>query len=735
MKKLLAALRQFFARFGWFVKNKSSTSTQDANPTHMPENVNSPKKLYALVVGIDAYTFVRPLGGCVNDANAVVNYLNGPLVTDHFDVNLKTLFNADGTKDQIVDGIAKHLGQAGEGDSVFFYFSGHGVREETTIPAFQYSEVDAKIGTLVCVDSKIQANASTNTCLADKELRYLIHQLSEKGADIVTIFDCCHSGDNTRSVMESGEIEANVRQVDRRGLKARAWEGFIFHDKIDRSAFDRDSLDLLIPEGKHVQMAACRDVEKAWEFSGRGAFTSALIETLESHQGRIRYHDLYSRIKNRMRESGDKAQTPQVYVQTGNPSDRYNLFLLNEPDDQPVYASVIFNEHAKEWRINLGALHGIPVDVSNSSVDVHVFSIDKPDTTAAVALKEVYPGHAVLDLATDGLSSTKVYRAQITGLGIKPLDIFLTGDTDGVNLAKTELEKRLEEADMKYLTIVDAEENADYVLYAKDGVFFTTRPNNREPIIQGISYKDAMGQINEDKVGTAYADFVQIAKWTYLKDLEYTPSFPGTPPAGVPQFPVELKLIQLGFEDGVEKEKQRDLSKHTVSIDMTHDRDTKGPISQHTKNPMAKVRMELINHSDEELFCTLLYMSQEFGVMYQILEKDQLWLGKDQVAKSRLIRNQAYVPVSIPDFVQRNQWDGTHDYLKLIVSKTQFDAKTLAMEALPKPDASRTRSLSFDQDEAEPELPKTYWSTFTVELFSVNPFVMGPPEALAGPIV
>lgn len=85
-------------------------------------------------------------------------------------------------------------------------------------------------------------------------------------------------------------------------------------------------------------------MELAWEEEGRGAFTRALLDTLRSHRGQIRYHDLYSRVKNRMRVSGKKTQTPQIYVQIGNLGDRYKHFLTNEPDDQPTFASVTYNE-------------------------------------------------------------------------------------------------------------------------------------------------------------------------------------------------------------------------------------------------------------------------------------------------------------------------------------------------------------------------------------------------------
>jgi hypothetical protein len=67
-------------------------------------------------------------------------------------------------------------------------------------------EPDNKLEGIVCYDSITEEESGT--LLADKELRYLIHQIATKNEQgeakagsphIVTIFDCCHSGENTRN--------------------------------------------------------------------------------------------------------------------------------------------------------------------------------------------------------------------------------------------------------------------------------------------------------------------------------------------------------------------------------------------------------------------------------------------------------------------------------------------------------------------------------------------------------
>ena len=140
----------------------------------------SPGNVYALIVGVDNYSSdvilqnsVRfpALRGCVHDAQAIKTYLdNSP--TGQADTVLLT--NEAASKSAIVNAFQTHLSQAKAGDVALFYFSGHGTQEYADKTVWT-GETDGRLECLACY---YDSQTADNFLLADKELRYLIGQLS-----------------------------------------------------------------------------------------------------------------------------------------------------------------------------------------------------------------------------------------------------------------------------------------------------------------------------------------------------------------------------------------------------------------------------------------------------------------------------------------------------------------------------------------------------------------------------
>src|SRR5690242_16119041 len=93
--------------------------------------------IYALLVGITDYdpaivfeggavSFPK-LYGCVNDAEKFDAFLQGHYEPEH--LFIKKLYNKAARKGAICAAFSDHLGKAGKGDKVIFYFSGHGTQE------------------------------------------------------------------------------------------------------------------------------------------------------------------------------------------------------------------------------------------------------------------------------------------------------------------------------------------------------------------------------------------------------------------------------------------------------------------------------------------------------------------------------------------------------------------------------------------------------------------------------
>ena len=418
------------------------------------------RNLYALIVGISKYHHVRDLSGAYSDALALDEYLNKPFVQSRFgSIKKELLLNNEARKDSILRAWNKLFGRAEKGDVCLFYFAGHGVREVTQIPAFQEGEIDGKLESLVCVDSKPSwgplEDRSQSTTLADKELRYLVHGLSEAGMQVVTIFDCCSSGDNTRSL--SKEVPDFVRQINRDEIPERAYEGFIFHKEIPKEYFSRQTLQSLLPLGNHVQLSACRDVEVAYELpkdsrERRGVFTKALLETLEVHQGKISFHDLYHQVSHAMPQNQEFYQRPQFFFQSSDWENRYLEFLSFAPLGGQQDIGISQNSDTQEWRLDLGGLHGIHTDTQ-----VKVYSVRDKETLLDATITSIHAGYSVIAFDPKQDHPVQSYVARVQGLSLRPLNI-------GFNNPEEEESKKIH----SILTSQQDKEETAYFIYTQE---------------------------------------------------------------------------------------------------------------------------------------------------------------------------------------------------------------------------------------------------------------------------
>ncbi len=120
---------------------------------------------------------IPKLRGCVNDIDAFADYLRERVAGDKgVALKLKTLKNAEATRQAVVDAFRGHLGQAKKGDIALFYYSGHGSQEQAP-EEFWKIEPDHLDETLVCYDSRNPGSWD----LADKEIAKLIGEVAAQG--------------------------------------------------------------------------------------------------------------------------------------------------------------------------------------------------------------------------------------------------------------------------------------------------------------------------------------------------------------------------------------------------------------------------------------------------------------------------------------------------------------------------------------------------------------------------
>lgn len=484
--------------------------------------------LYALLAGVSNYQRpVSKLPGAANDLHKMKAYLEAEK-KDFQAVHIKTLLDKESTKMNIVQAFREHLGQAKKGDVAFFFFSGHGTQEDADTSIWRF-ESDKRLECLVCYDS-VEEDSNIYTFLADKELRWLIHELWQKAQPhIVTVFDCCHSGENSRNAHVGQQVKevAEKRLVARFGgdsFPKRAWSDFIFSKNISPEDLKAKALHEVIPEGRHVQLAACRNDESAYEVAGEGIFTKNLLDVLHRSQGAVTYIDMRSRIKNFIKNQ--YLQTPQIYIQGGDLALGFTTFLgKSEAGDKPLYGNIVHNK-GMGWIMDLGSLHGI----SKRGQEVEV-EADGASEKFIAKVVDVFPDHTVLRFEPDDeakASQAKELKGSVKNFMSAPIRVCLQAE----GAFKKESEKLKKELEpIGNLSVSDKEYEADYcVVTQKEGLngfgHLITYPGDRK------FYTDSKGQKKirplvlpatnlsyEHPEAAAAGHLKHIAQWEYVKNL------------------------------------------------------------------------------------------------------------------------------------------------------------------------------------------------------------------------
>ncbi|GHB53270.1 caspase family protein [Persicitalea jodogahamensis] len=662
------------------------------------------KKVFALLVGINDYDRVGKLHGCLNDVKAVRNYLEHGA---DFDVEIKELTDQAATRAGVADGFQTFLSQAGQDDTVLFYYSGHGTQERA---ASLWDETDGALECLVCYDGG--AGSTPDFLLTDKELRYLIHELSQSTqAHIVTIFDCCHSGDNTRNAALVGASydetrERRVTDKAGRAFPQRMWSQFLFSDTIQEADVRNRKPAEFLPQGTHVQMAACESSQVALEVAREGVFTKTLLKTLTDCGGNITYNTLRSRIRQYMRAGFE--QTPRIYM----PLDAENLlrrgFLNQTVDPQKMICEATRNKQ-EGWQLNVGAIHGMKADSQ-----VTLFDPRNREKTHAAKVRKggVFVDYTLLDVA--GLDTSAMYKAEVEGLMTQELVLELK-NYDGNPREVGQLTKELEANASGGFAFggeqeaVETEKDngqsqpADYTFHVRSGEVYLTKPGDPyRPLIRPVLYL-------EDEEHTAILGTLRhVSRWHFIKNLQNEDL-----PESFPAQPLKIELSRV-MADGTSTSVP--LANDTAELDYEKSgRSWKGTL-----------QVKITNTTAQDLYACAAYLSKEFQCFLdflpqrvQLLEAGKsLFLGpngKDRIA------------LKLGKVEQEYNWPQVVEAFKFIVSTVEFDAEALTLDALPGPlttdDLEKSRggkAKGLVTEEDEP-LEFSGWLTQTLHLVFKNP--------------
>lgn len=161
-------------------------------------------RFHVLLVGVDDYTDA-PLGGCVNDIDAVAKLLLGDRVRRRSEEIRRLASPARGARraaardeqPATLDNLRAALAELGSnkvsaGDRVFIYYSGHGAR----VPVVAADGRSFHREALVPAD--YDARAGELRLLFDYELNELLRAIAARTRSVGVVLDCCHSAGATR---------------------------------------------------------------------------------------------------------------------------------------------------------------------------------------------------------------------------------------------------------------------------------------------------------------------------------------------------------------------------------------------------------------------------------------------------------------------------------------------------------------------------------------------------------
>lgn len=271
-----------------------------------------------LFVGINDYApeVEADLSGAVNDVLLFRTQLEkgyklelGPMPSgtacETSAPNSVTLLDKCATRDAILDRFDRLVKQSAPGDTLLFYFAGHGAYD----PSFRNAARDQASGrnsTIVAADSRTAKGDLVIDDIRDTVLRARIDDAEAHGVQVITIFDSCNSGSATRSAFVTSRSVATIKPGPTVTSEADRWQPRIPPPGANAV------------QAKRIHLAAAADNMKALERGDgkerHGVFTRALVDAMAARSMAgipFTYADLLVDVRRAFAADLGIAQRPQ----------------------------------------------------------------------------------------------------------------------------------------------------------------------------------------------------------------------------------------------------------------------------------------------------------------------------------------------------------------------------------------------------------------------------------------
>lgn len=617
-------------------------------------------RIYALLVGINEYTAVGKLAGCVADIDAVETLLRKRVPEDL--LSLKVLHDGAATRAGIIDGFRAHLTQAKTDDIAAFYFCGHGSQEPCP-PEWIALEPSGTNQTIVPVDSRVGDVFD----IADKELSALIHEVAANGAHVVTLFDSCHSGGVTRDVDEGLDPTAGVsRTAPASTMRARTMDDYL---DVARALYDRTRTPGDQPPAPmHIAIAACQFDQTAKEFPlqapRRGAFTRAFEEAVNTLGPSATYIDLVTAIRTKVRERA-KDQMPNLAAVGG--ASGSTVFLGGHAGRSDLTLNA---DASGAWWLSAGAVDGLPAPDAGHVTELAVIEREafqrdgaKAAAVAKATVSAVEADRAKVAIVGGTLDVAQIYTGVITKLASVPMHVMVSG-SDPANVAKI---RAMLAQDAVTYTVVETRTDAVptvTISVSADGVTILGD--------DGVPLENLHFGLGDDDINGISVACAHMATWYGIRDR--------VPVGSTLNGKVQLELVPaIRGETGIPDSRPPFAAPNGI-VTLTPDG---------SGLPWMQVRIR--NTASDRLYVTLLDLSDSFESSVVLSD----WISANSVAYAFAGRPKT---LPIPAWRPPTFAVGT-EYLKIVASLTEFVASRYVMESLLAPGGGGTRAFVEEVDE------------------------------------
>jgi uncharacterized caspase-like protein len=277
----------------------------------------SARTVRTLFVGINDYApeVDADLKGAVNDVRLMRTQLSegfglklGPMPTpaaceSATPVSI-TLVDGCATRKAILDRFDRLVRASAPGDTLLFYFAGHGVYEPS-IRNVAGDQASGQNSTIVAADSRKPMGDSFVDDIRDTVLRARIDEAQAHGVQVVTIFDSCNSGTATRSAfVATRSIAPAAGETAAAGGEA-GW------------APRRPPPGAAAAKAERIHLAAAKDRQEAKESGDgenrHGVFTRALVSAMAARRANgipFTYADLLIDVRKALATDPSLNQVP-----------------------------------------------------------------------------------------------------------------------------------------------------------------------------------------------------------------------------------------------------------------------------------------------------------------------------------------------------------------------------------------------------------------------------------------